>query len=73
MFESLLDRCLNDKKIKSLYQKNETSKDTYIDPVQKWLPLNYSFVRIQNSLTDLVRENKFLPIFISETRLVRLF
>ena len=64
---------LNHKKIKSLYQKNETSKATYIDPVQKWLPLNYSFVRIQNSLTDLVRENKFLPIFISETRLVRLF
>ena len=21
-----------------------------IDPIQKWLPLNYSFVRIQNSL-----------------------
>ena len=31
-----------------------------IDPMQKWLPLNYSFVRFQNSLTNLVRDNKFL-------------
>ena len=43
-----------------------------IDPMQKWLPLNYSFVRIQNSLTNLVRDNKFLSIFVSKTRLVRL-
>ena len=27
--------------------------------MQKWLPLNYSFVRIQNSLTNLDRDNKF--------------
>ena len=43
-----------------------------IDPVQKWLPLNYSFVRIQNSLTNLIRDNKFFTIFVSKTRLVRL-
>ena len=40
--------------------------------MQKWLPLNYSFVRIQNSLTNLVRDNKFFTIFVSKTRLVRL-
>ena len=33
-----------------------------IDPMQKWLPLNYSFVRIQNSLTNLVWDNKFFTI-----------
>ena len=44
-----------------------------IDPMQKWLPLNYSFVRIQNSLTNLVRDNKVFTIFVSKTRLVRLF
>ena len=43
-----------------------------IDPMQKWLPLNYSFVRIQISLTNLVRDNKFFSIFVSKTRLVRL-
>ena len=43
-----------------------------IDPMQKWLPLNYSFVRIQNSLTNLVRNNKFFTIFVSKTRLLRL-
>ena len=37
-----------------------------IDPMQKWLPSNYSFVRIQNSLTNLVRENKFFTIFVSK-------
>ena len=26
-----------------------------IDPMQKWLPQNYSFVHMQNSLTNLVR------------------
>ena len=30
--------------------------------MQKWLPLNYSFVHIQNSLTNLVRDNKFFAI-----------
>ena len=43
-----------------------------IDPMQKWLPLNYSFVPIQNSLTNLVQDNKFFTIFLSKTRLVRL-
>ena len=43
-----------------------------IDPMQKWLPLNYSFVRVQNSLTNLVRNKKFVTIFVSKTRLVRL-
>ena len=33
-----------------------------IDPMQKWLPLNYSFVRIQNSLINLVQDNKFFTI-----------
>ena len=37
-----------------------------IDPMQKWLPLNYSLVRIQNSLTNLVRDNKFFTIFVSK-------
>ena len=30
---------------------------------REWLPLNYSFVRIQSSLTNLVRDNKFLQVF----------
>ena len=46
--------------------------DYNIDPMQEWLPLNYSFVRIQNSPTNLVRDNKFFTIFVSKTRLVRL-
>ena len=33
-----------------------------IDPLQKWLPLNYSFVYIRNSLTNLVLDNKFFTI-----------
>ena len=44
-----------------------------IDPMQKWLPLNFSFVPIQKSLTNLVRDNKFFTIFVSKTRSVRLF
>ena len=44
-----------------------------IDPMQKWLPLNYSFVHVQNSLANLIRDNKFFTIFVSKTRLVRLF
>ena len=44
-----------------------------IDPMQKWLPLNYSFVHIQNSPSNLVRDNKFFRIFVSKTRLVGLF
>lgn len=30
----------------------------HIDPMQKWLLVTYSFVRIQDSLTNLVLENK---------------
>ena len=32
-------------------------------PMQKWLLLNYSFVRIQNSLGNLVWDDKFFTIF----------
>ena len=32
----------------------DTCGQGLIDPMQKWLPLNDSFVRIQNSLTNLV-------------------
>ena len=49
--------------------KNDTKDNTFlpalipmklsIDPMQKWLPLNYSFVRIQNSLTNLIQNSKF--------------
>ena len=42
-------------------------------PMQKWLPLNYSLVHIQNSLTNLVWDNKFFTVFVSKTSLVRLF
>ena len=41
-----------------------------IDPMQKWLPLNNYSVCIQDSLTNLVGDNKFLTIFVSKTRLV---
>ena len=44
-----------------------------IDLMQKWLPLNYSSVLIQNSLTKLVRKTKFFTIFVTETKLARLF
>ena len=37
--------------------------------MQKWLPLTYSLVRIQNSLTNLVQNNKFFTVFVSKTRL----
>ena len=36
-----------------------------VDPMQKWLPLNYSFVHIQNSLTNLVRDNNFFTNEVS--------
>ena len=52
--------------------KRGASEKKGIDPMQKWLPLNYSFVGIQNSLTNLVRDNKFFTIFVSKTKLVRL-
>ena len=35
--------------------------------MQKWLPLNY-FVRIQNSLTNLVQDNKFFTIFFLKNK-----
>ena len=37
-----------------------------INHIQKWLPLNNSFVHIQNSLTNLVQDNKFFTIFVSK-------
>ena len=37
-----------------------------IDPMQKRLPLHSPFVRIQNGLTNLVRDNKFFTIFVSK-------
>ena len=56
---------------KLLHISGTTFVETAVDPMQKWLPLNYSFVHIQNSLTNLVRDDKFLTIFVSKTRLVR--
>ena len=44
-----------------------------INPMQKWLPLNYSFVHNQNSPTNLVFETKILKNLLSRTRLVGLF
>ena len=37
-----------------------------IDPMQKWLPLNYYFVHIQNSPTNLVFETKIQKNLLSE-------
>ena len=61
---------LNMQNFEKLY-KNQ--KNIHIDPMQKWLPLNNSFVPIQNRLTNLIRDNKFFTIFVSKTSLVRLF
>ena len=44
-----------------------------IDRMHKWLPLNCSFVCIQNCLTKLVLEIKILKNLLFRTRLVRLF
>ena len=44
-----------------------------IDPMQKWLPLNYSVDHIQKCLTSFVPDNKCFRFLISKTRLVRLF
>ena len=44
-----------------------------IDVMQKWLPLNYSFVHIQKGLSSLVQDNKLFKNLSSKTRLVRLF
>ena len=52
---------------------SEIARKRGIDHVQKRLPLNYSFVHIQNFLTNLPRDNKFFTVLISKTRLVRLF
>ena len=41
-------------------------------PYAKMAAIKLFFVRIQNSLTKLVRDNKFFTIFVSKTRLVRL-
>ena len=68
------DRCSLVQRIyvKISFTCNNRRCKCFIDPMQKWLPLNYSFVRIQNSLTNLVRSNKFFTFFVSKTRLVRL-
>ena len=50
-----------------------TSNYIAIDPMQKWLPLNYSFVHIQKSPTNLVFEAKILKNLLSRARLVGLF
>ena len=41
--------------------------------MQKWLPINYSFVCIENSLTTFVWDNNALQFLSQKTRLVRLF
>ena len=81
-----LIRRLKTKKIGNVPNAVSENKQTDADPMNalivvykcytlgnaKWLPLYYSFVRIQYSLTNLVRDNKFFTIFVSKTRLVRL-
>ena len=50
----------------STIRKTKSSTFVYaIDPMQKWLPLNYSFVFIQNSLTNLAFEIKILKDLLS--------
>ena len=66
-----LTECCFNLKYKLPISRNEVS--VRVDPMQKWLPLNYSFVYIQNSPTNLVRNKKFFRIFVSKTRLVGLF
>ena len=44
-----------------------------IDPMQKWLRLCYSFVRIYISLTSVGFETKVVKNLLSRMRLVRLF
>ena len=60
-------------KFSLIARPREKKQNKWIDPMQKWLPLNNYSVCIQKSLTNLVRDNKFLTIFVSKTRLVRLF
>ena len=64
---------LGDLWMSSLLRIPCTSNAVVIDPVQKWLPLNYSFVHIRNSPTNLVFETKILKNLLSRTRLVGLF
>ena len=61
----------SDKKQYFLYNFSTVS-NLFVDPMQKWLPLNYSFVCIQRSLTNLVQDNKIFTLFVSKMRLVRL-
>ena len=51
----------------------KVNKQSDIDPMQKWPPLNCSFVHIQNSLTNLVFERKILKNLLPRARLVKLF
>ena len=55
-----------------LFHTYMTRQRKNIDPMQKWLPLNYSFVHIQNSPTNLVFETKILKNLLSLTRSVGL-
>ena len=50
----------------SCYERSHRKLD--LDPMQKWLPLYYSFVRTQNSLTNLVFERKIVKNLLSRTR-----
>ena len=72
----------NSRKLKLVDDVNSTAREdevphpllsTAVDPLQKWLPLNYSFVHIQNSLTNLVFDTKNSKELLSRARLVRLF
>ena len=58
---------------KPFFKVQRKSLNICIDPMQKCLPLYYSFVLIQISLTNLVFETKIVRNLLSRTRLVRLF
>ena len=48
--------------VNQIFRYNGVFKDPAIDPMQNLLPLNNSFVRIQN------RDNKFFTIFVSKPK-----
>ena len=72
LLQRLVKRLCN-KHLKTLLNRNQRMKGLRsreavsgaIDPLQKWLPLNYSFVHIQNSPTNLVFETKILKNLLS--------
>ena len=49
----------------SLRNEDDEGYEDSIDLLQKWLPLNYSFVHIQNSPTNLAFETKILKNLLS--------